>query len=681
MLFREGRRLGMVEGDPTIDLRLPPRSPLATRALTDDEIELCRAYALDSLTQLRRPLAWALSEATGRTSEIYQVRVRDVDLAGLRVYLRGSTRVLPRWAPLTGWGAVQVNRRLRARHLGLDPDDRLIVWQVKAPKDPRGAATMAVIETLRAAGIHDEPDVRPPLHPGLEGSAAPRPGRVHRSGGHRPRMPPARPGRGDHRVRLEGWPRGGPAVSGRMLPASSLETIEAILENPSTYAHAEQIPDKGPVGRPRKYPAFMWILFHALRKSGVWRSSRQIEAELAHPHIWGFIREKVQERFPEDPSMWLPAEPMRRCHYAYARRYLKDPAVLESQRRVGRERAVALARKIELLDPDGPGSLTHPDPSRVIQADGKVITPLYKAKPGDTRVDRVTGEVLPVRYDPDASSHVQGDGNMVWGSKFVIASTRSEHDRVILDVAYVPTGRGTGGEPAVAMDCFEQLAGLAPGVQAVAYDMALRGKHIDRIMREFGWLAVTRVPAAQNRSNRRGQRTGPYVEKERLIEVRTLPDGGDRSISLYARAGALGIDEVNEVGDRALVPLQRTKTVRRGNKRGGYRFYNEYRLPPEQGDAELRVRLTGDEEDERKGLNRAENLRAIPPSDPDFARLYARRNDAESINRAVEDSLYLGRAQSVGHLGQLADLIGFALVVNSLTLARHRARERLRAAA
>lgn len=93
------------------------------------------------------------------------------------------------------------------------------------------------------------------------------------------------------------------------------------------------------------------------------------------------------------------------------------------------------------------------------------------------------------------------------------------------------------------------------------------------------------------------------------------------------------------------------------------------------------MRLTGNEEDEHKNLNRAENLRAIPPSDPDFGRLYARRNDAESINRAIEDSLYLGRARSVGHLGQLADPMGFALVVNSLTLARHRARERLRAAA
>jgi hypothetical protein len=66
----------------------------------------------------------------------------------------------------------------------------------------------------------------------------------------------------------------------------------------------------------------------------------------------------------------------------------------------------------------------------------------------------------------------------------------------------------------------------------------------------------------------------------------------------------------------------------------------------------------------RRSSNRAENLRAIPRSDPDFARLYARRCDAESINRALEDTLYLNRSHSVGHLRQTADLLGFALMVN-----------------
>ena len=39
------------------------------------------------------------------------------------------------------------------------------------------------------------------------------------------------------------------------------------------------------------------------------------------------------------------------------------------------------------------------------------------------------------------------------------------------------------------------------------------------------------------------------------------------------------------------------------------------------------------------------------------------------------------RAHTVGQAGQLADLLGFALLVNARTRGRHRARERLKTAA
>ncbi len=83
----------------------------------------------------------------------------------------------------------------------------------------------------------------------------------------------------------------------------------------------------------------------------------------------------------------------------------------------------------------------------------------------------------------------------------------------------------------------------------------------------------------------------------------------------------------------------------------------------------------------RHASDRAEWRRRGTRTPGDFARLYARRGDAESINRALEDTLYLNRAHSEGHPRQTADLLGFALMVNSLTLARHRAREAVKAAA
>jgi len=96
---------------------------------------------------------------------------------------------------------------------------------------------------------------------------------------------------------------------------------------------------------------------------------------------------------------------------------------------------------------------------------------------------------------------------------------------------------------------------------------------------------------------------------------------------------------------------------------------------------EITVRLHGNDEDRARKLNRAENLRAIPPGDPDFDPLYARRADAESLNRHLEDTLYLNRAHSVGHFQQLSDLLGFALLVNACTRARAAPeRQRLKAA-
>ena len=80
------------------------------------------------------------------------------------------------------------------------------------------------------------------------------------------------------------------------------------------------------------------------------------------------------------------------------------------------------------------------------------------------------------------------------------------------------------------------------------------------------------------------------------------------------------------------------------------------------------MRLHATEEDRARGFNRTENVRPIAPSDPDFHMLYARRNDAESINRGIVDAHYLGRAHSLGHARQHLNLLGYSRMVNSLTL-------------
>src|SRR5437016_6168127 len=89
-----------------------PRSFLAVRPLTDDEIVVCRSFSLQTLTATRQPAAWALAEATARTSEIHHIVVSDLDFMNRRVWIHGSSKTEARWGFLSDWGATQLAGRV-----------------------------------------------------------------------------------------------------------------------------------------------------------------------------------------------------------------------------------------------------------------------------------------------------------------------------------------------------------------------------------------------------------------------------------------------------------------------------------------------------------------------------------------------------------------------------------------
>ncbi len=404
---------------------------------------------------------------------------------------------------------------------------------------------------------------------------------------------------------------------------SALERVEALLANPALYELAELIPeaDHSAGGRRRDYPTFMWLLYEAL--ISVYGSARRVEAELAYPLVWRHIRATVRRRHPGRADLQLPDEPMRRHHYLYARnRYLTDPDVLQALADTHRQIATDQARQLGLLDPNGAGSWTHPDLSRMLHADGKVITPLFKAQPGDRRLNRVTGELRPTRAEPDAALHFEGDGNAAWGTKFVLVAARTDdvHGRLILDIEWVPT---PGGEARSAVDCFTRLAPHIPGAQGVIYDTALRGVHHQHLLRELGLLPINRVTAAKATPTK-ARRNDRRVEKNVHIEDKTvtLADGNERTLRLYAEGGALGIVELTDTGQPHSERLTRIRTHRNRDKNGRYRWYNDYQLPSRYGDQTITIRLHGNDADTARKLNRTENLRPIPPGDPDFERLF-----------------------------------------------------------
>jgi integrase/recombinase XerC len=155
------RQLGVYDGDPTIDLVLPPRSFLAVRPLTDDEIVVCRSYSVQMLTATRQPPAWALAEATARTSEIHHILVSDLDFTNNRVWLHGSSKAEPRWGSLSDWGAAQLARRI-GRLKNASVEDPAVAYEGRGSEESaQTSSCIAFAETLMRAGIGREPDVRP----------------------------------------------------------------------------------------------------------------------------------------------------------------------------------------------------------------------------------------------------------------------------------------------------------------------------------------------------------------------------------------------------------------------------------------------------------------------------------------------------------------------------------------
>src|SRR5437762_2678500 len=92
---------------------------------------------------------------------------------------------------------------------------------------------------------------------------------------------------------------------------SSLTRVEAVFTNKAIYELAELIPKNNRLGgRKREYPDFMMFAFDAL--ISVYGSARKAEAEMAHRHVWKFIRRLVKNQFPDDTRLHLPPGPYKR---------------------------------------------------------------------------------------------------------------------------------------------------------------------------------------------------------------------------------------------------------------------------------------------------------------------------------------------------------------------------------
>lgn len=169
MVFRTLRELGYEVTDPTLDLKLTPRTSTAARPLSDIEVSLARATSRMGEAggaSLHRAVCWALGETTAVTSEISAIRVGDVDdqREPRWVRLPGTRRHDPRLGELSTWGSLIVARQLEvlAQHR-MSPATLLVYKGQGVPGEPaaQSAVCNAIAGVLRLTGLAAEPDVRP----------------------------------------------------------------------------------------------------------------------------------------------------------------------------------------------------------------------------------------------------------------------------------------------------------------------------------------------------------------------------------------------------------------------------------------------------------------------------------------------------------------------------------------
>ncbi len=224
-------------------------------------------------------------------------------------------------------------------------------------------------------------------------------------------------------------------------------------------------------------------------------------------------------------------------------------------------------------------------------------------------------------------------------------------------------------EADVTVEALRILRPLLPGAHFHVHDGAMVARHNQTLLTELGTVLVNRTRATKKASGAAMSGREPdhgLIERKRV----NVPGGGQETLAVYQVDGHLGLAETDEEGATGFTPLEPTKLIVQRNKRPGphpFRPYVTLKLPPEVAPR----------------LGRREITVALYQTAQDRARRYLRTAHvrAESLNRAIEDSLYRHhRAHSAGAAAQEVDMFGFAGLVNALTRERMRRARLARAA-
>jgi len=260
-----------------------------------------------------------------------------------------------------------------------------------------------------------------------------------------------------------------------------------------------------------------------------------------------------------------------------------------------------------------------------------------------------------------------GHTGPVQGQNFVAFYVRGDapHQRVVLAVDRVPA---PGQEAETAVGIVHKLhQAIGSGLQAVVYDGAFRGRHLDELMTTCGVVVVNKVHASGKTAARKG-RTGAAAGP-RWLALGTWEHGEDAGRCQHLLAavdGAVCETGLDEEGKPVVLHRLTRRQVKRPRRNSGrFHFNVGYEVPCERGS--FLAWVTPHAEPGDADARRADAVRVIAEGEPDFDRLYGLRNDAESFNSQLKRTLLVDRAMSLGGRRQLLDVLCFGLLNNAVT--------------
>lgn len=479
------------------------------------------------------------------------------------------------------------------------------------------------------------------------------------------------------------------------------DLVVATATSPLFHRLAAVLPQHYGWGRPRHHESdLVTLVYGAARRQ--FRSYRRLDPEFAQQ--WPAFRAACLER-----GIDLGPVPPRYSHWEGARDRVLSR--LPDFARTFTEGSLELANDLGLLHGEA-GSIGRPDRSQVVYGDGTHLKGKFKRHLGewdDTELgpclaefDLSGGATTPARllkrdggrwvaYHPetrkkigyariDEDAHVhdkylelvdrsstrarraRGHGLVMWHVRGEAA-----HTRITLALGL----ESGNGEADAALRLLLELKALAgDGVRGFAYDMAMRGTHLEQAM-HAGLLPFVKVPAAATDGDDRV----PFEEPIGVVAHKGGAHAGCRH-EIVAVDGAVTECTLDGQGELVLAhggrPLDVTQVKRTQRRDGRYSYSVGFRIRCHRESFVHWMTFPAATQGRRHRLKL--NLDKVRPYHREheiFRALYTVRNDAEAANAEYKKHLLDTRASQVSADRNLLDAILFFAGQNALNAHRH----------